>query len=85
MLTFLMKNDYILGNLSKKEMTLAWSMTEKRLNICFEINDYVTFYEIKEKQTLEICLSHFFIISLVQYIKSLLLNQMALTNSFQYQ
>ena len=59
MLTFLMKNDYILGNLSKKEMTLAWSMTEKRLNICFKINDYVTFYEIKKKQTLEICLSHF--------------------------
>ena len=35
-------------------------MKEKRLNICFEINDYVTFYEIKKKQTLEICLSHFF-------------------------
>ena len=66
-------------------MPLANSMKEKRLNICFEINDYVTFYEIKKKQTLEICLSHLFIISLVQYIKSLLLNQMALTNSFQSQ
>ena len=56
-----MKNDYILSNLSKKEMALAYSMKEKRLNICFEINDYVTFYEIKKKQTLEICLSHIFI------------------------
>ena len=55
-----MKNDYILSNLSKETMPLANSMKEKRLSICFEINDYVTFYEIKKKQTLEICLSHFF-------------------------
>ena len=66
-------------------MTPALSITEKRLNICFEIHDYVIFNEIKEKQTLEICLSQFFIISLVQYIKSLLLNQMALTYNFQFQ